>query len=52
MADTIAVMRAGAIVEQGAATDIIAAPQHAYTKALLDAARSRVPDRLPEGAAR
>jgi ABC-type glutathione transport system ATPase component len=52
MADTIAVMRAGAIVEQGAAADVIAAAQHPYTRALLDAARSRVPDRAPESAAR
>jgi ABC-type glutathione transport system ATPase component len=43
MADTIAVMRAGAIVEQGPAATIINAPQKAYTQALLDAARTRVP---------
>ena len=43
MADTIAVMRAGAVVEQGAAADVIARPRHPYTHALLDAARSRVP---------
>jgi len=36
-------MRAGAVVEQGAAADVIARPRHPYTHALLDAARSRVP---------
>lgn len=43
MADTIAVMRAGAIVEQGPAETIIGAPREPYTQALLDAARTRVP---------
>jgi ABC-type glutathione transport system ATPase component len=49
MADAVAVMRAGAIVEQGAATDVIARPQHPYTQALLDAARSRVPAPASQG---
>ena len=35
--DTIAVMRLGEIVEQGTKTDVFRSPQHAYTRALLDA---------------
>jgi peptide/nickel transport system ATP-binding protein len=35
IADTIVVMYKGAIVEQGAASQILNAPQHSYTKALL-----------------
>jgi peptide/nickel transport system ATP-binding protein len=33
--EEIAVMKDGAIVEQGTTADIFANPQHAYTKALL-----------------
>ena len=40
MADTVAVMRHGEIVESGAAADIFARPQHDYTKLLLDSAPS------------
>jgi oligopeptide/dipeptide ABC transporter ATP-binding protein len=36
MADEIAVMYLGYIVEQGPATEVLANPQHPYTKALLD----------------
>jgi peptide/nickel transport system ATP-binding protein len=46
MADTIAVMRAGRVIETGAAETVIAHPREDYTKALLDAARSRVPKAL------
>lgn len=38
IADRVAVMRRGVLVEEGTATDVLAAPQHDYTKALLDAA--------------
>jgi len=37
LADEIAVMRRGVIVEQGAAQQILSAPQHEYTRALLAA---------------
>lgn len=43
MADMIAVMRAGAIVEQGPAEAVINTPREPHTQALLDAARTRVP---------
>lgn len=35
VADRVAVMRAGAIVETGQTDDVFASPQHSYTKALL-----------------
>jgi microcin C transport system ATP-binding protein len=37
MADTVAVMQKGEIVEQGLAKDVFANPQHAYTQMLLRA---------------
>ena len=39
--DRIAVMYQGEVVEQGPASSIFAAPSHAYTKALFDAAPGR-----------
>jgi peptide/nickel transport system ATP-binding protein len=52
MADRIAVMHAGEIVEIGSAADILQRPQHPYTRELLAArprlpAGARWPDRVP-----
>ena len=41
MADDVAVMRAGEIVERGSVRAVLKQPQHAYTRALLDALPSR-----------
>lgn len=38
IADRVAVMRRGAVVEDGTADDVLGAPQHEYTRTLLDAA--------------
>jgi ABC-type glutathione transport system ATPase component len=42
MADEVAVMRHGAIVEAGSVGEVLGAPKHPYTRDLLDAARHRV----------
>ncbi|KUL23677.1 dipeptide ABC transporter ATP-binding protein [Streptomyces regalis] len=47
LADEVAVMRGGRIVEQGPVRDVLDRPRHAYTRALLDA----VPGGGPPGAA-
>jgi peptide/nickel transport system ATP-binding protein len=39
--DRIAVMHRGAVVEEGATADVFGAPQHAYTRALFEAAPGR-----------
>jgi len=41
LADTIAVMYAGRIVEWGTTADVITAPLHPYTRGLIDSAPSR-----------
>jgi peptide/nickel transport system ATP-binding protein len=41
LADRIAVMYAGRIVEQGAAADVIQAPLHPYTRGLMDSVPTR-----------
>ncbi len=43
MADTVAVMYLGRIVEQGSVAKVLTQPQHPYTQALLAA----VPDKIP-----
>ena len=52
MADRIAVMHRGEIVEQGPAQDILRAHRHPYTAALLQASthRPHLPQRSPSGA--
>jgi len=45
VADRVAVMRHGEIVEMGTVEQIFRAPQHAYTKRLLASAPSMVTDR-------
>ena len=43
IADRVAVMRHGALVEHGAAADVLTHPQHDYTRALIAAVPSLVP---------
>ena len=45
MADRVAVMQHGQIVEQGAATQLFHSPQHAYTRRLLASAPTMLTDR-------
>lgn len=48
IADRVAVMRRGQIVEQGLAEEVFASPSHPYTQALLRAIPVPDPDRRHE----
>ena len=51
IADRVAVMKAGEIVEHGPTTTIFANPQHPYTRMLLAAEPTGIPDPAPAGGA-
>ncbi|WP_207484375.1 ABC transporter ATP-binding protein [Arenibaculum pallidiluteum] len=51
IADRIAVLQQGLLVEEGAADAVLSAPRHDYTRRLLAAVPSLVPPRRPERAA-
>lgn len=51
IADRIVVMRRGEIVEQGDTKSVFTSPQHAYTRALLDAIPGRSLFAGPEASA-
>ena len=47
LADTVSVMYAGRVVEQGDVADVIDRPQHPYSRGLIDSAPSRNPRGRP-----
>ncbi|WP_136685890.1 ABC transporter ATP-binding protein [Falsirhodobacter xinxiangensis] len=49
-ADHVAVMRGGEVVEQGTAERVFAAPEHPYTRMLLDAEPGGTKTPVPQGA--
>lgn len=49
LADSLAVMYAGRIVETGAADRVLGSPVHPYTRALIEAVPKLGADELPEG---
>jgi microcin C transport system ATP-binding protein len=51
VADRVAVMKDGRIVEQGGTEAIFRSPQHPYTRMLLEAEPSGAPGPVPDGAA-
>ncbi|MFQ6547613.1 ABC transporter ATP-binding protein [Aestuariibius sp. 2305UL40-4] len=50
IADRVCVMKDGEIVEQGLTADIFSAPKHPYTRKLLSAEATGLPDPVPAGA--
>ena len=52
IADRVAVMRQGKLVEQGPASDVLLRPQHEYTRALVGAVPSLTPRRVAQRWAR
>ncbi|GAD55902.1 LOW QUALITY PROTEIN: oligopeptide/dipeptide uptake family ABC transporter, ATP-binding protein [Limimaricola cinnabarinus LL-001] len=50
IADRVCVMKDGEIVEQGPTAEIFANPQHGYTRMLLEAESTGLPDPVPEAA--
>ena len=50
VADRVAVMKDGRIVEQGIAADVFAAPRHPYTRMLIASEPTGAPAAVPQGA--